>query len=216
MPFDPLTAGVTIAASVLPSLLSKKSGSMFNQEAIDVYTSRRLASIDSFSQALSASRAKYLANLNNLQNLTMQRFAPNLEAQYAGRGLNVGGGAFASALAKKSAELQAQGLLDASTLERADLTSVGQMRDSAYAGQVGQSVQYGMNQNTLDYGSNAQLGNLSAKFLTPEALTNLAQGVASGGSAFAQFLAARRARTAVQSPVNNLNWNDMSQPVWGN
>jgi hypothetical protein len=84
--------------------------------------------IESFASSLADARTKYLSSLNNMYNDAYSRFSGNAEAGFANRGMAVNGGAFASALAKKSAEYQSQLTPEVYKAESADLRSV----DAAY------------------------------------------------------------------------------------
>lgn len=91
-------------------LLMGGAGSMFgggpNFGPINDLISQRQAEINAFEQRLESARNNVLSNYQNLQSTTMARFMPMAEAQLAGRGLSVGSGAFASALAKEAVGLQ--------------------------------------------------------------------------------------------------------------
>lgn len=113
----------------------KKSG--YNRSDIERLTNARHQQIQDFSNQLMQARQRYLTNLNNFQNLAFKRFAPIAESQYAGRGLNVTGGAFQSELAKQAAQAQAEGALQASQMERQDLGNVENAFGGLYSGQMG-------------------------------------------------------------------------------
>lgn len=93
----------------------------------DIY-SKRMGQIGDFQAQLNAARQRYLTSLGNMYNQSFNRFSQNAEAGFANRGLAVNGGAFASALAKKTADYQAQLEPMAYNAEREDLTRV----DDAY------------------------------------------------------------------------------------
>ena len=93
----------------------------------------RAAQIGAFAQNLASARARYLTSLNNMYNNAYARFSGNAEAGFASRGLAVNGGAFASALAKKTAEYQDAGDVAAVGMEREDLGRI----DQAYGANTG-------------------------------------------------------------------------------
>lgn len=102
----------------------------------DLYNQRN-AQIGQFAASLASARAKYLTSLNNMYNSAFARFSGNAEAGFANRGLAVNGGAFASALAKKTAEYQSQLEPSVFEAEGKDLRSV----DAAYGANNGNYMQ---------------------------------------------------------------------------
>lgn len=88
--------------------------------------------INAFGQQLAAVRQKYLAQLPQYQNYAMGRFMPQIEANLAGRGLQVSGGAFGSALARQAGDFTQQQMLAAPQMEAQDLTTVENLRNGAF------------------------------------------------------------------------------------
>lgn len=100
--------------------------------AIQAMYKTRMNDIDSFSNQLAMARQKYLTQLPQYQNYAMGRFMPQIEANMAGRGLQVSGGAFGSALARQAGDFTQQQLLAAPETERQDLTTVENLRNGAF------------------------------------------------------------------------------------
>lgn len=160
---DPFTAAL-IAGGVsagVGMLGPKKQAPGYSKGDLDFLMAQRQGQINEFSNALSAARGRYLAQLPQFQQRAMSTFAPNLEAKYGARGLQVGGGAFGSALGKKAADFQAEQMLSAIGMEREDLGRVDAARGNAYSGILGQSP---AGNNPPDYG--APLGMLSSGLLS--------------------------------------------------
>lgn len=109
----------------------------YSKGDVERITNARHQQIQDFASGLAQARQRYLANFNNFQDLVFKRFVPNAEAQFAGRGLSVTGGAFQSALAKQAAQLQAQANVESSQMEREDLNSVNQAFGGLYGTQAG-------------------------------------------------------------------------------
>lgn len=122
-----LSVGGPIGSAVgglFPNLFGAGETSGYSRGDIERLTNQRHQQIQDFAGQLAAARQRYQTNLNNFQNLAFQRFAPIAEARFAGRGLQVTGGAFQSELAKQAAQAQAEGALQASQMEREDLGNV--------------------------------------------------------------------------------------------
>lgn len=125
---DPITGtalAVTTGASLYGAFGPKKG---INYGYLDNLYSQRKGQIADFQSQLQAARTRYLSSLNNMYAQSYGRFSQNAEAGFANRGLAVNGGAFASALAKKSADYQAQLEPLAYQAEREDINAV----DNAY------------------------------------------------------------------------------------
>lgn len=93
---------------------------------------QRESQINTFESNLNSARTNYLTSLNNMYNQAYSRFSGNAEAGFANRGMSVSGGAFASALAKKTAEFQAQGDVTAAQMAREDLGTVEGFRSALF------------------------------------------------------------------------------------
>lgn len=119
------------------SALRKPQQQGYSKGDLEFMASQRGAQIDQFQNALAASRQKYLAQLPQFQNYAMSRFMPQLEANMAGRGLQVSGGAFGSELGRQAGDFQAQQMLAAPEMERQDLTTVDQARSGLFGAQMG-------------------------------------------------------------------------------
>lgn len=101
---------------------------LFSRELI----MNRRSEIASFEKTLAAARASYLTSLGNFYNNSFNRFAPQAEAMYAGRGLQVTGGAFQSALAKQAADYNASLSTTAYEDEREDAKTVEGLRQNLF------------------------------------------------------------------------------------
>lgn len=146
MPFDPISLSLMAAGTGISAYQAFKGQKSDNrQEIIDVYAARRMGEINDFANTLATVRQRYMTQLNNFQNYAFQRFMPQAEAQFAGRGLQVSGGAYASELARKSADYQNEGLLTAAQMEREDLGNVESMRQATRNAQMGMAGQVAMN-----------------------------------------------------------------------
>ncbi len=126
-------------------------GGMFDGEDKPWYDENwfaaRKAQIGTFEQNLAAARGRYLTSLGNMYNQAYSRFSGNAEAGFAARGLQVNGGAFASALANKTADYQAQLEPLAFQAEREDLGNVQNM----YAGLFNSQTAAKMGQSNLGF-----------------------------------------------------------------
>lgn len=135
---DPVTGSLMVAGLGMSAYGAFKGGSGSAPDygqAGQLYTLRR-QEIGDFAQQLAGARASYLTSLNNMYNQAYSRFSGNAEAGFAARGLQVNGGAFASALANKAADYQAQLAPMAFQAEREDLNSV----NNAYAQAAGMNA----------------------------------------------------------------------------
>lgn len=130
---EPVTAGLIMTgAGVAGGLLSKKKQVGLSRGDIEYLIAQRQREIGNFANSLAEARMRYTSQLRNLSDLTYRRFVPQAEAGFAGRGLSVTGGAFQSALAKRAAELEAQGYVSAADMERQDLMNVENLRGQAF------------------------------------------------------------------------------------
>jgi len=93
---------------------------------------QRQVQIDKFREQLSVSRARLSNRISALQDLTFKRFGGQAEAQFGGRGLQVTGGAFQSALAREAAGLQAEQEVEISRTEREDIGAEQGLRASLF------------------------------------------------------------------------------------
>lgn len=114
-------------AAAAKSLFSRPSTPSYGN--LDALYTRRRQEIGDFAQQLTQARAKYLSSLENMYTDAFNRFGMSAEAKFAGRGLSVLGGAYQSALARESANLQGQLNVKAFEAEREDIYNV----DQAYA-----------------------------------------------------------------------------------
>lgn len=94
--------------------------------------SDRASQIDALNQNLTANAARYSTALGNFQNLATQRFADLTQAKQAGRGLDVRGGAFASALARNQGDLVTQAAMDEQKLGMSNLGTVDAARGDLF------------------------------------------------------------------------------------
>lgn len=176
-PWGALAGGV--AGGLLGGFSSK--GKTDPNYAVNELAQQRQRDISYFAADLAKARQQYIANLNNLQSLTYAKFAPMAESQFASRGLEVTGGSFQAALARRAADLQAQGQLAASEGQIQDLNTVQQLRAGAFGAQLG--AQQPMTQQQSPMGG--LLGQLGSAGLT--ALLNRAgQRPIAGSQSYAQ------------------------------
>ena len=96
----------------------------------------RQGQIESFRDRLAGLRTQYRTSLANLSNNTYNRFMPLAQAQFAGKGLQVSGGAYGAALARKAAELQDMENVDLFNREREDINRESSMWDKFYADKI--------------------------------------------------------------------------------
>ena len=115
-----MVAGGVIGGIAGGLMSSKKNRPVFDQ---GFYEQRR-REIQSFSNMLAAARNGYRNSIMSLGNDSFARFMPIAHAAFAGKGLQVNGGAYASALAKESAKTSAEMLPSVYEAERGDLTAV--------------------------------------------------------------------------------------------
>lgn len=125
----PAAIGATLLAN---KVFSGNKPNLYDES----FFNERINQISEFDSKLASARTKYLTSLNNMYNDAYTRFTANAEPGFASRGLSVSGGAFATALANKAAEFQAQLTPLAFQAEREDLGAV----DSARAGLFSQKA----------------------------------------------------------------------------
>lgn len=113
----------------------------------------RSADIDKFEKQLSEARGNYESSLRNMYSTAFNQYMPNIEAQYAGHGMQVSGGGFASALAKVSAMNTAQMLPQVYDAQRQDLNTVQGYRNSLFGAQTGANNAMSMANLQNDYSS---------------------------------------------------------------
>lgn len=130
-----LAAGTTAAGMLAGSRKPKNTG--YSKGDLDYIAAVRGREIESFSRQLAQARSRYMSKLPQFQNFAFNQFMPEAEAAYAGRGLQVSGGAFGSALGKKAAEFQNQGMMDELTMEREDAHSISNALGQLRAAQLG-------------------------------------------------------------------------------
>ena len=97
---------------------------------------KRGTQIDDFENALNSARQQFLTSVGNMYNTAYARFSGNAEAGFASRGLAVNGGAFASALAKKTSEYQSQLEPMAYEAQRQDIRDVQAQRAALFGQKV--------------------------------------------------------------------------------
>ncbi len=156
---DPITGSLMVAGLGMQaySAFGPKKGPDYSGVS-DQFRARQ-GQISAFAQNLAASRAKYMTSLKGMYDNAYSRFSGNAEAGFANRGLAVNGGAFASALAKKSADYQFEGDLQAVNMEREDLNSV----DKAYGGNYGTYMSAISGGPSLQYqGDRADMGGFAS------------------------------------------------------
>lgn len=155
---DPVTLSLLTASAGTgaASILKKPKQYGFSKGDLEYQLAVRDNQISEFASQLAAARAKYNAQLPQFQQFTMGKFAPQLEAAYAAKGFQASGGAFASRLAEKAAELQAQGMLDQYNMEREDLRAVDSARGGARSAILGQGI------SAPDDSTGQALGSLSS------------------------------------------------------
>lgn len=173
---NPYVAGSGLAARALGG---KNKGDP--NYAANELAQQRQRDISYFAADLAKARQQYMANLNNLQNLTFAKFAPMAESQFASRGLEVTGGSFQAALARRAAELSATGLAENAQGQIQDLNTVQQLRQGTFGAQLGAQQPMQQQQSPLP----GIAGNLSSALLT--ALINRSgQNAVPGSQSLAQ------------------------------
>ncbi len=142
----------SVDTSPLASLES--AGNQAQKDRLAALAARQ-QQIGDFSNSLATARQNFLTQTNQLQQDAFKRFAPQAEAQFAGRGLDVTGGAFQSALAQKAAEYQNNLIASQADQQRQDLMSVQNLQTGLFPQQLG------ITDNGLNFSqalANARLG----------------------------------------------------------
>ena len=134
---DPISTGLLAASTgaSLYGMFGPKQGP--NYAGIDALYARRRQEIGDFAAQLTGARQKYLTSLGSMYDKAFARFSGNAEAGFAARGLQVGGGAFASALAKETSRYQSELEPLAYNAEREDLRTI----DDRYAAAAGMNAE---------------------------------------------------------------------------
>lgn len=127
-----------------------------------VFAARR-AEIGRFGESLASARAKYVGSLKTMYDHAYSRFTNNAEAGFAARGLQVGGGAFASALAKQTADYQAQLEPQVYQAERQDLGTLDNAYGNLFNADVAARSGSGNAEYTADRSDRQALGNFAGQ-----------------------------------------------------
>jgi hypothetical protein len=132
------SVGMGTAGALLTKSLSKKRSLQLTREQFNDTIKRRALEIDAFRNDLRTNRESFAGKLRLLQNRVFNRFASQTESQFAGRGLSISGGSFASALGKRGTDIQFQEDVNQFDRERQDLTAVQGLRENLFrASQAG-------------------------------------------------------------------------------
>lgn len=144
------------AGGTVGSLFGKKGQPWYDEG----WFAERSAQINTFEQKLAASRAKYLTSLKGMYDRAFTRFTQNAEPGFANRGLSVDSGAFATALARQTADYESQLAPVESEWERQDLGTVEGMRGNLF----GQKVAAKSGASNLAWGADREAGQSAGKF----------------------------------------------------
>lgn len=128
---DPFTsAGLVLGGGgILASLMGGgSSGPTYDRAML----AKRESDINDFAALLDQARSEYLNSVQNFQTNTFNQYMPLAEAQFAGRGLNVTGGAYQTALARESANRMAELTPLAYSAKREDLNKVQSLRSALF------------------------------------------------------------------------------------
>ncbi len=117
----------------------------------------RLAQISDYSSKLEGATNQYATAVSNMYNTAFTQYLPKAEAAFAGRGLQIDSGAFASELAKTSADLTSRGLVDVAKQRIGNVSSVESQYGNAWDAMFGASV--GSNKAGFD-NANANMAGL--------------------------------------------------------
>lgn len=136
---DPISIGLAAGGLGLTAagMMRKQPNYGYSKGDLEALAARRSGEINDFALQLSGLRQRYASQLTNFGNNTFNRFAPQAEASFGARGLQVTGGAFQSALARRASEIQdeqGQALLG---LEHSDINAVDSARAGLFSGQAG-------------------------------------------------------------------------------
>jgi len=170
-------AGVGLLAGGFLGGGKKQKG--FNARDIQNLLDQRARQISEFQVSLAGARQRLLDRVGAFQQAAFKRFLPEAEAQFAGRGLQVSGGAFGSELARRAASAEENLALQAAQLEREDLLAAEQLRGQAFGAGFGAQTELGMFQSRLA----AQPDELSQSLgaLAGAALPELISGIRARG-----------------------------------
>lgn len=112
-------------------------GSSYDQRLIN----QRQSEISNFANQLAQARQGYKQTLSNMYANSFKNYMPMAEAKFAGRGMQVSGGAYAAALARESANNEANMATQLSQAEREDANTIAQMQTGLFNTQFGASTQ---------------------------------------------------------------------------
>lgn len=112
-------------------------GSSYDQNLIN----QRQAEINGFAAQMAKARGEYKTTLSNMYAKSFQNYMPMAEAKFAGRGLQVSGGAYAAALAKESANNEANMAVQLSQAEREDAATIANMQTGLFNSNFAASTQ---------------------------------------------------------------------------
>lgn len=141
MPGMGASLGSSLGGSLGGAMGSSPNAGFDKNRLNDIFTDRD-RQIGAFSNSLAQARQQYYqTTLPNYQKYAMSRFMPQIESNLAGRGLQMSGGAFGSALARQSADFQAQQSLGQYQDTRNDLNSVNNAYAQNYGGLMGATSQ---------------------------------------------------------------------------
>lgn len=190
-------AGTMVGGMIGSSLGGAIGGSFGQNQApgyskgdLDYIASQRSQQIGNFANQLAQARQQYYeTTLPNFQKYAMSRFMPQIESNLAGRGLQLSGGAFGSALARQSADFQAQQSLGQYQDTRGDLNNVN---------------------NSYGQLAGAQLGGSYANMQNPAPNNNFANLTSQLGQIGAGMYGSNQNATQNQAMINGLNQNNNS------
>lgn len=160
-PWGALAGG---AIGLTAGLLSKPKQYGYSKGDLEALAGQRATQIDSFSKQLAASRANYLATMQQLAPTTFNNlYGPDKITQMAAMGLNPNGGATQSALARIAMGMQGDIYNTAFNAEQNDLMAVDNAYGQNSAAQMGAATQNfsAPVQNPL-FGQLGQLGGQAA------------------------------------------------------
>lgn len=157
----------TLVGGMIGSSIGGSIGGMFGQNQapgyskgdLDYIASQRSQQIGNFSNQLAQARQQYYeTTLPNYQKYAMSRFMPQIESNLAGRGLQLSGGAFGSALARQAGDFQAQQSLGQYQDTRGDINNI----NNAYGQLAGAQLGGGF-QNMQNPAPNNNMANLTGQ-----------------------------------------------------
>lgn len=126
-----------IAASIAAPMIGGMAQGLFGKRNFgSTYDrdmmARRQAEINGFAAQMTAARGNYKNTLSKMYETSYANFMPMAEAKFAGRGMQVSGGAYAAALAKESANNEANMAVQLSQAEREDAQTIASMQTGLY------------------------------------------------------------------------------------